>query len=254
MSKYKLDDDKPRLTIKFSEFAELLKGFIPPEFEDHVLMSGTKLFYNFDVIGNPTDYSFLYAVGLIDITFDECCFYGTFFRRCYLRNVIFNHCEFHDSAFYKCRFRFVDFVNPIIYQIDFIENTIKHTTFPSNYHIPMTCPETGSFTGWKQGYGGKIIQLEIPADAKRSSANGRKCRCSKAKVVSIVNEYGDKVEVAVSYTDPNVVYKVGETVYPDGWDPDRWNECSQGIHFFMTREEAVEYKIGIYPVKLMKPI
>ena len=251
MSKYKLDDDKPRLTIKFSEFAELLKGFIPPEFEDHILMYRTKLFgvHSLNVIGNSTDDSFLHA-DLINITFTECCFDGTFFSRCCLRNVVFNHCEFYDSAFYRCYFRYVGFVNPIMHQIDFIENDIEYTTFPSNCHIPMTCPETGSFTGWKQGYGGKIIQLEIPADAKRSSANGRKCRCDKAKVISIVDADGNQVEEAVSYTDSDFIYKVGETVYPDGWNPDRWNECSRGIHFFMTRKEAVEYEfLGTYPVK-----
>ena len=39
----------------------------------------------------------------------------------------------------------------------------------------------------------------------------------------------------------NVHYKVGETVYPDSFDEDRWNECSNGIHFFMTRREAELY-------------
>ena len=38
------------------------------------------------------------------------------------------------------------------------------------------------------------------------------------------------------YTD-----KVGEIVKVDNFDKDRWNECSPGIHFFMTRDEAVRY-------------
>ena len=247
MYKYKLDD-KPRLTIKFSEFEKLLNGFIPPGLEDHISISRNKLYgiYSLDVASDfrhdIANSLFLYGVDLINITFTECCFDGTFFSRCCLKNVVFNHCEFYASAFYRCYFRFVSFVNPIIHQIDFIENIIEYTTFPSNYHIPMACPETGSFTGWKQGYGGRIIQLEIPADAKRSSGNGRKCRCDKAKVISIVDKDGNQVEEAVSYTDSDFIYKVGETVYPDGWDSDRWNECSKGIHFFMTRREAVEYE------------
>ena len=36
-------------------------------------------------------------------------------------------------------------------------------------------------------------------------------------------------------------YTVGETVEVKDFDPDRWNECSTGIHFFMDRQEAVEY-------------
>ena len=41
--------------------------------------------------------------------------------------------------------------------------------------------------------------------------------------------------------DYNFIYKVGEIVEVDNFDKDRWNECSPGIHFFMTRDEAVRY-------------
>ena len=37
------------------------------------------------------------------------------------------------------------------------------------------------------------------------------------------------------------IYKVGEIVHSDSWDDNRWNECSHGIHFFITRDEAVRY-------------
>jgi hypothetical protein len=33
-------------------------------------------------------------------------------------------------------------------------------------------------------------------------------------------------------------YTVGKTAKPDGFDEDRWNTCGQGIHFYITREEA----------------
>ena len=36
-------------------------------------------------------------------------------------------------------------------------------------------------------------------------------------------------------------YRVGETVRPDKWDENRFNECSNGIHFFITRIEAENY-------------
>ena len=38
-----------------------------------------------------------------------------------------------------------------------------------------------------------------------------------------------------------LVYKVGEYVYPDSFDEYRWNECSHGIHFFMNKEDAIDY-------------
>jgi hypothetical protein len=38
--------------------------------------------------------------------------------------------------------------------------------------------------------------------------------------------------------DDKTEYRVGETVTPDGFDEDRWNTCGQGIHFYLTRQEA----------------
>ena len=35
--------------------------------------------------------------------------------------------------------------------------------------------------------------------------------------------------------------KTGETVEVPDFDENRWNECSTGIHFFITRQEAVNY-------------
>ena len=91
---------------------------------------------------------------------------------------------------------------------------------------------------------GLIIKLEILADAKRSSATGRKCRCSAAKVLEIQTLNGKPAGVdSVTNANyaPHVTYTVGETVLPDSYDDDRWNECSHGIHFFITRQEAVDY-------------
>ena len=107
--------------------------------------------------------------------------------------------------------------------------------------IPMACPREGAFIGYKKCCGGQIVQLEIPKDAKRSSAYMRKCRCSKAKVLNIWTRYGDEAECAVSCFDNNFVYQKGETVEVSDFDDNRLIECAAGIHFFMTREEAEAY-------------
>ena len=36
-------------------------------------------------------------------------------------------------------------------------------------------------------------------------------------------------------------YKVGELVIPDSFDENRWNECSHGIHFFINKQNAINY-------------
>lgn len=106
----------------------------------------------------------------------------------------------------------------------------------------LQCPESGSFIGYKKVHG-YIVELEILADAKRSSATSRKCRCSAAKVLSITTISGKSTNVKeiASNRDSNFVYRVGEIVRVDCFDEDRWNECSTGIHFFITRSEAERY-------------
>ena len=108
--------------------------------------------------------------------------------------------------------------------------------------IPLVCPEKGSFTAFKK-CGSYIIELLIPQDAKRCSATTRKCRSSYAKVVAITNMDGSQAEVdhVTNHAYEPIEYKIGENVYPDSFDDDRWNECSHGIHFFINRQEAVEY-------------
>lgn len=108
--------------------------------------------------------------------------------------------------------------------------------------IPYTCPDFGEFIGWKKA-SGKIVCLKIPEEAKRLSATGRKCRCNKAKVLSITELDGDPCNLTAvpSDMDENFIYKVGETVSVPDFDENRWNACSAGIHFFINRQEAVEY-------------
>ena len=106
----------------------------------------------------------------------------------------------------------------------------------------LQCPEEGSFIGYKKAHD-YIVKLEILADAKRSSATSRKCRCSAAKVLSITAVDGsEEVKEIASDRDSNFIYRVGEIVRVDNFDEDRWNECSTGIHFFITRREAEQYE------------
>ena len=111
-----------------------------------------------------------------------------------------------------------------------------------NLDFPILCPEKGSFIGFKKA-NGLIVELEIPSDALRSSATTRKCRCSKAKVISITNLDGSPSGVTSipSSWDSNFIYAIGDTIEVADFDTNRWNDCAPGIHFFITRQEAVDY-------------
>ncbi len=118
---------------------------------------------------------------------------------------------------------------------------VQHTESARNLFYPLTCPEKGEYTAFKKT-GEKIVELRIPADAKRLSATGRKCRANKAVVISITTLEGDPAgnEVRSDY-DRSFVYRVGETVEVQNFDENRWNECAPGIHHYITREEAVRH-------------
>ena len=109
--------------------------------------------------------------------------------------------------------------------------------------IPLACPSDGAFIGWKK-VSRYLIKLEIPEDAKRCSATGWKCRCDKAKVLDITcisNDMPLNLSEITNFIYRKITYKVGEMVYPDSFDEDRWNECSHGIHFFINKQEAIDY-------------
>ena len=117
----------------------------------------------------------------------------------------------------------------------------------STQYFALQCPEKGEFVAYKKAYDSelrlpRIVKLLIPADALRSSATTEKCRCNKAKVLSITSlDDKRKYQKASSRYDATFIYEVGETVEVSDFDKDRWKECAPGIHFFMRRMDAVNY-------------
>lgn len=112
-------------------------------------------------------------------------------------------------------------------------------------------PDEGDIIGWKKAHVDSttpvIVKLLIPSDAQRSNGTSRKCRASKARVLDLQDlqdKQGNSLPpdtTARSLYDPDFTYKKGETVSVEDFDTNRWNECAPGIHFFITRIEAVEY-------------
>lgn len=109
-------------------------------------------------------------------------------------------------------------------------------------------PDEGDIIGWKKANAAAntpiIVKLLIPADAQRSNSTGRKCRASKARILDLQDKQGNSLPpdtTARSAYDQNFTYKKGETVHVEDFDTNRWHECAPGIHFFITRIEAVEY-------------
>ena len=89
----------------------------------------------------------------------------------------------------------------------------------------------GEIIGYKKLADGTIATLRIPADAKRVNAYGsRKCRAEFAYVV----------EGTGKAKHDGTLYAPG-FIAPDKYNDDPRVECSHGIHFFITRQEAEDY-------------
>jgi hypothetical protein len=108
----------------------------------------------------------------------------------------------------------------------------------AEYAIAQTrvCPE-GDIIGYKKCQDNIIVKLLIPKEAKRNNAFGRKCRAEYADVLEI---YGSTI--AISKEDSSFFYEIGKRVIPTKpFDENFINECSTGIHFFITKLEAESY-------------
>ena len=118
-----------------------------------------------------------------------------------------------------------------------------HLTGAQNIpYIPLACPSEGAFVAWKKVREKYLVKLQIPEDARRTSATTRKCRCDKAMVLDITSLDGEEHYDEVTNNNySETIYKVGEMVYPDSFDENRWNECSHGIHFFVNKQDAINY-------------
>lgn len=134
---------------------------------------------------------------------------------------------------------------------------LSHADLSDANHVQLSIaktsilPDEGDIIGWKKAYVDGtmlpkpvIVKLLIPADAQRSNATGRKCRASTARVLDLQDKQGNSLPpdtTAYSGHDTDFTYKKGETIHVEDFDTNRWNECAPGIHFFITRIEAVEY-------------
>jgi hypothetical protein len=106
------------------------------------------------------------------------------------------------------------------------------------YAIAVTriCPD-GDLIGWKKCNNGIIVKLLIPKEAKRNNAFGRKCRAEFADVLEL-----SEGVIAYSQHEDGFTYEVGKRVTPSQpFNEDFTDECSTGIHFFITRLEAEKY-------------
>jgi antitoxin component YwqK of YwqJK toxin-antitoxin module len=97
-----------------------------------------------------------------------------------------------------------------------------------------------------------LIKLLIPNDAITNKdrytiidAKYAKYRCNKAHVIYIIDMYENEYNTAISFYSKNkLLYEKNKIVISE-FDQDITNENSKGIHYFIDKELALNYKIPI---------
>ena len=99
-------------------------------------------------------------------------------------------------------------------------------------------PLQDAFIAYKKTSKG-VITIQIPANAKRTNCIGsRKCRAEFVKVLD-GEGLGGHSPTQTGYQ--KLTYNKGDIVTADTYNDDIREECTGGIHFFMTYEEAEAY-------------
>lgn len=166
---------------------------------------------------------------------------GTNFSKSFLRFTIFGEANLRKANFTESILDYTIFTESNMRGaiIDRAKNTDTTAFFG------LQCPEEGAFIGFKRCRASKelkedrIVKLLIMEDSLRTSSNNRRCRASKVKVLSIESLDGEeKFNSAISKRDHELKYIVGEIIEVKNFNKERWSDCAEGIHFYITRYEA----------------
>jgi len=205
--------------------------------------------------------------------FSSCKFYETEFTHCDTQSGSFHNCSFINSHFYFCSFTDSEFIKCDINNLrircsdlrgikidDMTSNGLlfdycdlsRCTIFDSNIDIPQTVPAEGSFIAWKKAvnynYDGYytpnvIVKLRIPEDAQRVGITN-KCRADRVEVLGFETLSGEKLPDDTdvrSWYDKDFHYKIG-VVKSDSFCDKPTIVCGEGIHFFLNKTDAINYK------------
>lgn len=184
--------------------------------------------------------------------FRSCDFMDFEMRGCKILKAIFEYCEYSGDII-NCDFSHFNNIRGLSTNNGFTKCIIsEHTLIDYNsFEFKSTrVIKEGDIVVYKKAISPErasrvIVELLIPKEAKRSQAFSNKCRAEFAIVKSIRTIGGGEtldLERAVSFHASQLNYRVGETVRPEEPFDEDWKvECTSGIHFFMTEEEALNY-------------
>lgn len=232
-----------------------------PVIESHTQLRGLHLVGRRDYSEQPPK---TLLVNLRGRSFSHIAFDNAGFTLVDFTGSRFNNCTFYGASFTDCKFDQTRFSNSMLHGSAFRNNTYVGMDMSDIELIPSE----GAFTAYKkvnvfnaknQIVGYAIATLLVPEKAKRLTPLGhRKCRVSEALVVDFEHIGRDgKPGAIIDCTTGKPIkvkgltyhamhrsaflYKKGKVVTPDKYDPNIEQDCSNGIHVFATRREAMNW-------------
>ena len=187
-----------------------------------------------------------YNCNLNKANFDGSMMDHVAFYDCDTRECILTNCKLRGASFRGNDMDGIDLRGANIYAavLEDAQNQDKVITNEETRWYEMSCPTEGPFVAWKCCTELRVVMMLVPADAKRCMATMETGRVSKVKVLSIKSiDETKSYDWAQSTVDPDFYYEVGKWLEPaNGFQEDRWKDSSEGIHFFLSRQQCVDYQ------------
>ena len=144
--------------------------------------------------------AFYFGAQVCDCDFSGSDLEAANFSTADLDNSVFVDTNLKDADFfdadrtYWCDFENADMTGVKVYGIDLNPENLKGV---KGLHMPLYCPEEGSFVAWKKCREGKVVKLLVPEHAGRKGNTLHTCRATEVVVLDIYDTNGLPVEEAV---------------------------------------------------------
>lgn len=198
---------------------------------------------NYDLSDMDFSHSNFINVNLSNVNFCSSQLVNVLLDDCDLQNANLKNTNLERASLRRANLTKADISGARLYAAVLENAILDNIIFDDNTkNFRIHCPEKGAFIAYKKGLNNLIVKLLIPSDARRVSSTMNCCRCDKAKVLEIKNFEGTKFfDEAWSTVAEGFCYKLGEWVYAENFNEDRWYDSTGGIHFWMTEDEAKAY-------------
>lgn len=240
----------PVFSISAADFLSKVTGRKRGE----VLNLSRRLVTDLDLSGMDLSYIDFSCTRFERVTFDGANMDHTNVSRCFFVDSSFQHVALTNSNAEDTSFRWInvsgsDFSGTSFYAAAFDYATMDGIiTNERTRWLGDGVPKTGAFIAWKIGGNGRVIEMLVPAEARRVCGTTEAGRCEYAKVLSITDsDFERSYSWENALVSDDFLYEAGKMVYPDnGFDPYPWMSDAAGIHFFTDRDMAISFGTGNY--------